>query len=485
MRSRRPHRRLSTLAAALLAGTFGLGISAASADPGDGSGPDGDDRVRTSTSSKAGKGKPAGIGLSGTQLAPDQIGRSANMELLKNVNPAGPLADSTGTDIAFEGNRAYVGNYDGFTIYDVSKPANPRMLSQVVCPGAQNDVSVSGNLLYLGTDSSRSDDSCASTSQPATQKDSWEGIKIFDISDPTNPRYLKAVETSCGSHTQTLVPGDAGTDYLYVSSYAPNAAYPDCAPPHDSISIVEVPKANPTAAKVVSTPNLFPDGGLANTSGCHDITAYPARKLAAGACMGDGIIMDISDPVNPKVVERVTDPNFAFWHSATFNNSGTKVVFTDELGGGGAATCNDAVGPTRGADAIYDLGSDNRLSFKSYFKISRDQFDSENCVAHNGSLIPVKGKDLMVQSWYMGGTSVWDFSDSANPREIAYFERGPAAGDDGGGTWSSYYYNGHIYSSDLGKGLDVLRVTGKDVAPAAGVKMDEFNPQSQPYVPRG
>lgn len=172
MRSRRPHRRLSTLAAALLAGTFGLGISAASADPGDGSGPDGDDRVRTSTSSKAGKGKPAGIGLSGTQLAPDQIGRSANMELLKNVNPAGPLADSTGTDIAFEGNRAYVGNYDGFTIYDVSKPANPRMLSQVVCPGAQNDVSVSGNLLYLGTDSSRSDDSCASTSQPATQKDS-------------------------------------------------------------------------------------------------------------------------------------------------------------------------------------------------------------------------------------------------------------------------------------------------------------------------
>ena len=219
----------------------------------------------------------------------------------------------------------------------------------------------------------------------------------------------------------------------------------------------------------MATPNLFPDGGYTNTSGCHDITVNPARKIAAGACMGDGIILDIKDPVAPKVIDRVRDTtNFAFWHSATFNNAGTKVVFTDELGGGGAATCNAAIGPNRGANGIYDLSKDRKLTFRSYYKIPRHQFDSENCVAHNGSLIPVKGRDVMVQSWYMGGTSFWDFTDSDNPREIGYFERGPNGGPagGGGGTWSSYYYNGHVYSSDLGKGFDVLKIT--DARPEQG-----------------
>jgi hypothetical protein len=305
-------------------------------------------------------------------------------------------------------------------------------------------------------------------------------MKIFDISDVKNPKYIKSVETACGSHTHTVVPGKKSV-YLYVSSYSPRAEFPDCQPPHDSITIIDVPLKSPTAAKVVATPNLFPDGGYTNTSGCHDITAFPAKKLAAGACMGDGIIMDISDPVAPKVVERVTDTvNFAFWHSATFNTNGTKVVFTDELGGGGAATCNEKIGPTRGANGIYDLGKDNQLTFRSYYKIPRHQTDSENCVAHNGSLIPVKGRDVMVQSWYMGGTSFWDFTDSDNPREIGYFERGPAPSGGGGGTWSSYYYNGHVYSSDLGQGFDVMRITDKSLAKAAKVKMKELNVQSQP-----
>jgi hypothetical protein len=430
-----------------------------------------------------------GVGKSGTQLAPDEIGRSANMQHLANVPHSGPLAGSTGTDIAFQDDRAFVGNYNGFVIYDVSKPSSPRMLAQVSCPGSQNDVSVSGNLLYLSTDSSRTDDSCESAPQSATIKESWEGMKIFDISDVRNPKYIKSVETACGSHTHTLVPGGAEKDYLYVSSYSPRETYPDCQPPHDSISIIEVPKANPTAAKVVAEPNLFPDGGTESpdllaggTSGCHDITAYPAKKIAAGACMGDGIIMDIADPVKPKVIERVTDPNFAFWHSATFNQKATKVVFTDELGGGGAATCNAAIGPNRGANGIYTLSADRKLTFKSYFKIKRYQFDSENCVAHNGSIIPVQGRDVMVQSWYMGGTNVWDFTDPENPREIGYFERGPngGAGGGGGGTWSSYYYNGNIYSSDLGKGFDVLKITEKNLKKAADVKMDELNVQSQP-----
>ena len=355
-----------------------------------------------------------GLGLSGTQLEVDQIGYSKNVEHLANIPQVGPFVGQTGSDIAFQGDLAYVGNYAGFQIFDISEPEKPTRLTQVSCPGSQNDITISGNLLYLSTDSSRSDDSCESTTSPVTVKESWEGIKIFDVSDPTAPKYVKAVETKCGSHTNTLVPGGADTDYIYVSSYSPRAEYPDCQPPHDLISIVEVPKADPTAAKVVATPNLFPDGGnpggtngagnsYSATTGCHDITAYPSRKIAAGACMGDGVIMDISDPVAPKVIETVRDTeNFAFWHSATFNNKGTKVVFTDELGGGGAATCNDKVGPTRGANAIYELSDDNQLSFASYYKIPRNQFDTENCVAHNGSIVPLPGRDVMVQSWYQG-----------------------------------------------------------------------------------
>ncbi|PRY58786.1 LVIVD repeat-containing protein [Knoellia remsis] len=423
-----------------------------------------------------------GVGKSGTQLAPDEIGRSANVELLANVPKAGAFASNTayGTDIAFSDDKAYVGNYNGFTVYDISTPASPKVLSQVNCPGSQNDVTISGDLLYLSTDSSRTDDSCESASQSASIKESWEGIKIFDVSNPASPEYVAAVETACGSHTNTLVPG-GDTDYIYVSSYGPRSSYPDCQPPHDAISVIEVPKASPADAKVVSMPVLFPDGGYTNTSGCHDITAYPAKKIAAGACMGDGIIMDISDPVNPTVIERVRDTeNFAFWHSATFNNKATKVVFTDELGGGAGATCNAAVGPTKGANGIYELSADNRLTFKSYFKIPRHQFDSENCVAHNGSLIPVQGRDVMVQAWYQGGLSVWDFTDTENPRELGYFERGPLTPQDLGGSWSAYYYKGYIYSSDIQKGLDVLRVTDPNLRKAASVPMDELNVQSQP-----
>ena len=432
-----------------------------------------------------------GVGLSGTDLAPDQVGRSANIEHLANVPHVGPFVGQFGTDIAFQEDRAYVGNYQGFVIYDISDPSDPQTLSQVNCPGSQNDVTVSGDLLYVSTDSSRSDDSCSSTSQSATIEASWEGIKIFDVSDPTAPVYVTAVETDCGSHTNSLVPGEE-SDYVYVSSYGPNAAYPDCPPPHDSISIIEVPKADPASASVVNVPNLFPDGGnpggtdseghrYGATSGCHDITTFPSRQIAAGACMGDGIIMDISDPVNPVVVERVQDTeNFAFWHSATFNQKGTKVVFTDELGGGGAATCNADIGPTRGANAIYTLSKSNELTFASYYKIPRHQFDSENCVAHNGSIVPVKGRDVMVQSWYQGGVSLWDFTDAKKPRELGWFERGPLAPANVGGTWSAYYYNGYVYSSDIQKGFDVLDLTDPNLKKAKDVTLEELNPQAQP-----
>ncbi|MEU3556507.1 LVIVD repeat-containing protein [Streptomyces fragilis] len=425
----------------------------------------------------------------------DEIVHSDNIEHVSNTPK--DLLPGTNSDLAFQGDYAFSGNYDGFKIFDIKNPKKPKVVAQVLCPGSQNDISVSGDLLFLSTDSSRSDDSCNSTTQPVTEKSSWEGMKIFDISDIRNPQYVASVETACGSHTHTLVP-DRDDVYVYVSSYSPNAAYPDCQPPHDGISVIKVPTDAPETAAIVNFPVLFPgegelgggnpgspvNPGVSRTTGCHDITALPSRKIAAGACMGDGILLDISDPANPKVIEQVQDNvNFAFWHSATFNTDADKVVFTDELGGGGMATCNAEIGPNRGANGIYDLvgkGRNLELRFAGYYKIPRHQAETENCVAHNGSIVPVRGKDIMVQSWYQGGVSVWDFTDSAHPKEIAYFERGPLPNGAGGGTWSTYWYNGYLYSNDMAKGFDVLKLNDRRTNQANGVHLKGLNAQTQP-----
>ncbi|WP_262847831.1 LVIVD repeat-containing protein [Mumia quercus] len=445
----------------------------------------------------------AALDDSDAELGVGEVASSPNMKLLANIPKNGAFASESAyqTDLAFQGDYAFAGNYNGFTVYDIKKADRPKQVAQVVCPGSQNDISVSGNLLVLSTDSSRSNDSCDNVSQPASVKESWEGLKVFDISKPTEPKYVASVETKCGSHTHTLAPSkDKKNLYAYVSSYSPNEAYPDCQRPHDLISVVKIPVKNPAAAAVVAEPVLFPGpdethgGGnppgnySSTTSGCHDITAYPSKDIAAGACMGDGILLDIKDRENPKVIEQVRDTeNFAFWHSATFNNAGTKVVFTDELGGGGGATCNPTVGDEKGANAVYDITKGNKLTFKSYYKIPRTQANTENCVAHNGSLIPIKGKDIMVQAWYQGGISVWDFTDSANPKELAWFDRGPLSAERLvlGGSWSAYYYNGFIYSSDIQQGFDVLQVKDRRLAGAQGYKYDEFNPQMQPEYKHG
>ncbi|MFI5497023.1 LVIVD repeat-containing protein [Actinoplanes sp. NPDC051859] len=433
----------------------------------------------------------------GTPPGVDEVASTPNISQVAYLPKTGPFANSTNSDWAFQGDYAFGGNYNGFTVYNIKNPKAPVVAAQVLCPGSQNDVSVKGNLLFLGTDSQRTNDSCDNVaSTTAAPGDRWEGVKIFDISDPVTPRYLKSIKTDCGSHTQTLVPGKSGDNsaYIYVSSYNLAAAdLPNCALPHDKISIIRVPLSNPTAAAVVATPVLFPDGGhpggpgdeQSPTTGCHDITAYPEKDIAAGACMGDGVLFDISVRSAPRVITTVRDTeNFAFWHSATFNNNATKVVFTDELGGGGMATCNPTIGPDRGADAIYDIvgrGDNRKLEFRSYFKIPRLNTDFENCVAHNGSLIPVPGRDIMVQAWYQGGISVWDFTDSRSPKEIAYWERGPLSATQfvSGGSWSAYWYNGYIYSNDIAKGMDVLELKDIRTNIARKARTGEFNAQTQ------
>ncbi|MBQ0896731.1 hypothetical protein KBX37_27180 [Micromonospora sp. U56] len=479
-----PRRRQLTIVSLAAAGL--LVASVATAPAGNAAVTPDAEAVATATTAPAATATPT--------LGVDEISSSPNLRQIANLPKQAPFNTSAAfnSDMAFQGRYAFVGNYEGFVIYDIVRPSAPKVVSQVLCPGSQNDISVYGDLLFLSTDQGRSNDSCTSERLTETKPESWEGIKVFDISDKANPRYIKAVETDCGSHTHTLVPAkDKKSVYLYVSSYRPLVELPDCQPPHDSISIVKVPLKKPTDAAVVAMPNLFPDGGYEGspghsaTSGCHDITAYPSKDIAAGACMGDGILMDISDREAPRVINRVRDTvNFAFWHSATFNNAGTKVVFTDELGGGGAATCNEVVGPNRGADAIYDItgrGDARTMIFRSYYKIPRANADTENCVAHNGSLIPVFGRDIMVQAWYQGGISVWDFTDSTKPKEIGFWERGPLSATQltTGGAWSTYYYNGHIYSSDIQKGLDVLELNDWRTWTANLVRFRELNVQTQ------
>ena len=437
---------------------------------------------------------------------PGQVAGSPNLRLLSNTPKSG-IAEGVSafnSDLAFVDGYAVQGNYNGFSIWDVRNGGAPKKVGEAACLGAQNDVSAYGDIVITSTDSRRVSEACdapaltgAALSDPTAEY--WEGIRVWSIADKANPKLLANVETDCGSHTNTLVPdAENGRMLVYVSSYSPSAAQKDCRPPHDKISIVEVPDGAEAAAKVVAEPVLFPDGGAERivekstdaypkgrvrcaTAGCHDITAYPAKGIAAGACMGQGVLIDISDPMAPTVTDSVTDPNFTFWHSATFNNAASKVVFTDELGGGGGPTCNPTVGDELGANAIYDIVG-GKLVKRSYYKLPRTQTNEENCVAHNGNLIPnTQGRDIMVQAWYQGGISVMYFTDSANPQEIAWFDRGPLSTEKLvlGGSWSAYYYDGLIYSSDIQQGFDVLKLNDRAIAGSGSDKSRTVNPQSQ------
>jgi predicted nucleic acid-binding Zn-ribbon protein len=500
------------------------------------------------------------------------------------------------SDLAFQGNHLFLGNFYGVSIYDIADPAKAKLLTSLVCPGGQGDVSVYKNLLFMSVempngrldcgsegfppeppspdedkdqdkdkakdsdkdkakdsdqdkDKGQNQDKDQAQSQdkdqdkakdqdkekdqaktkerkrrlPVAQKDRFRGVRIFDISDIQNPKQVAAVQTCRGSHTHTLVtdPNDKDNVYIYVSGTSfvrQTEELEGCSgekPDKDPntalfrIDVIKVPVAAPQEAKIVSNPRIFIDprtgainglnnGGThgkkgaekpADTDQCHDITVYSAIGLAAGACSGNGIVLDIKDPVHPKRLDAVNDPNYSYWHSASFSNDGSKVVFTDEWGGGLGARCRPNDPNKWGADAIFRL-KDDKLSFANYYKLPAAQGDTENCVAHNGSLIPIPGRDVEVQAWYQGGISVMDFTDPANPFEIAYFDRGPI--DPKilvlGGEWSAYWYNGFIYGSEIARGLDVFQLTPtnsltqNEIDAAKTVMVDYLNVQNQQKI---
>jgi hypothetical protein len=438
------------------------------------------------------------------------------------VNPDSAFAGGyTNSDIAFTAGYAIQGNYRGFQIYDIEDPANPTLRVGVVCPGGQGDPSVYGNLLFISVQDRAARIDCGTEGvADSISTERFRGVRIFDISDIRSPRQVAAVQTCRGSHTHTVVedPRDDENVYIYVqgtSGVRPREELEGCSglaeDPNTSlfrIEVIRVPLARPQDAAVVSEPRLFTNeqtGDIAGlwgggdhgpgtqstsaTNRCHDITVYPAIGLAAGACSGNGILLDISDPANPYRIDEVVDPGFAYWHSATFSNDGTKVIFTDEWGGGGQPRCQATDPPTWGANAIFEIVG-RKMLFAGYYKLPAAQTAEENCVAHNGSLIPVPGRDIKVQGWYQGGLSAFDFTDPATPVEIAYFDRGPISNEEmvSGGYWSTYWYNGFIYAGELSRGFDVFRLvpsqylTQNEIDAAAQIRMTEFNAQHQPKI---
>ena len=453
---------------------------------------------------------------------------SWNMRLVSNraraegwFDPAKPGGfEFANSDLAFSGNYVFQGGYAGVQIWDIENPVQPRLRVAIMCPGGQGDVSVYRNLLFMSVEELRGRLDCGTqgVADSVFSTERLRGIRIYDISDIDRPRPITTVQTCRGSHTHTLVsdPTDTANIYVYVSGTGAVRSAKELAgcsgarPEEDPntslfrIDVIRVPLSAPQTARIVSSPRLFADASgsniaalqradsadtlhkLAETSRCHDITAYTAIGLAAGACAGNGILIDIRNPANPRRITEVADPNFAFWHSATFNNAGTKVLFSDEWGGGTQPRCRVTDRRTWGADAIYTL-SNNRLQPAGFYKLSAPQTDTENCVAHNGSMIPVPGRDIMVQAWYQGGISVFDFTDPSKPFEIAFFDRGPLSPTELllGGVWSSYWYNGRIYGSEIQRGIDIFELTPSallsrnEIEAAKLVQMDRFNAQDQ------
>jgi hypothetical protein len=438
----------------------------------------------------------------------------------------------TNSDLAFSKNYVIQGNYSGYQVWDIADPAKPTLTIAYVCPGSQSDVSVYRNLAFVSGEATSGRVDCGLQGVPdSVSRERLRGIRIFEITDIARPRYLTNVQTCRGSHTHTVVsdPKDPDNVYVYVSGSAPIRSpneLPGCSAgtteenPNTAlfrIEVIKVPLAHPEQAAIVSSPRIFTDlaapprhgenpgdappprpagapprpapVGRGGPTQCHDITVYSAIGLAGGACGGYGLLLDVSDPANPKRIGAAADSNFSFWHSATFNNDGTKVLFTDEWGGGSAPRCRSTDKPEWGANAIFTL-TDRQMAFRSYYKLPAAQTQAENCVAHNGSLIPIPGRDVMVQGWYQGGISVFDWTDPDHPKEIGFHDRGPmdATTLQSAGSWWAYWYNGYIVSSEMARGLDIFELkpspflSQNEIEAAKSVHFDFFNAQNQPKL---
>src|SRR2546426_239782 len=519
-----------------------------------------------------------------------------NLRVVSKTRPAEKFAGVTNSDLSFSGNYVIQGNCNGYQVWDIANPKKPRLTVGYLCPASQSDVSVYKNLLFVSGEGMSGRLDCGTQGvHDSVSADRLRGIRIFDISDIANAKYIGNVQTCRGSHTHTVVddPTDQENVYIYVSGSAgvrsPSelSGCSKLAPDQDPnsalfrIEVIKVPLAHPELASIVSSPRIFadlteaathaetpqdiaaaataaataraaggftakvrgmefvlppgfiqpmldsivkarqgtgpptgadsaalrgavqgivdaivggPPPGMKNgvrpgPSQCHDITAYPAIGLAGGACGGYGLLLDIHDVAHPKRIGAVADSNFSFWHSATFNNDGTKLLFSDEWGGGGQPKCRATDKPEWGADAIFTLVHDT-MTFQSYYKMPAPQTPNENCVAHNGSLVPIPGRDIMVQAWYQGGISVFDWTDPAHPKEIAYFDRGPMDSTKfvGAGSWSAYWYNGYIVSSEIARGLDILELqpsgflSQNEIDATKLVHFDYLNVQDQPKL---
>ncbi len=450
-------------------------------------------------------------------LPPEIQAEESDEDVERRFGQRAPFLSFSNTDLAFAGDLMAVGNYHGFNLYRLGD-AEPQLISSVVCPGGQGDVSIIGDLLIMSVQDTRARVDCGRQGvDEEVSEDRFRGIRVFDISNPVAPRQVGQVQTCRGSHTHSVVSSDEESIIVYnsgTSSIRDEEELAGCVvglPGNEdtalfSIDVIEIPVANPAASRIVDSPRVFADDETGRIAGlwaggdhgegtqssrrtdqCHDITVFPSLNLAAGACSGNGIILDITDPRAPVRIDAVVDQGFAYWHSATFNNEGTKVLFTDEWGGGGRPRCRAQDPSDWGANAIYNI-EDGQLEFASYFKIDTAQSEEENCVAHNGSVVPVPGRDIFVQAWYQGGVSVIDFTDSANPYEIAFFDRGPIDPDTMilGGYWSTYWYDGRIYGTEIVRGLDVFELIPSEhlseneiAAAALADQGDFFNPQQQ------
>ena len=452
--------------------------------------------------------------------AEDNASEDDETEADETPYPRSPLLSFSNTDVAFRDDIMVAGSYHGFNIYALGDDGQPDLTASVVCPGGQGDVSIVDDLLIMSVEETRGRVDCGLEGvTDEISEERFRGLRIFDISDLTRPKQVGAVQTCRGSHTHSVVSGPDADGKLIVynsgiSRVRDEEELPGCfdeSPGDDRtalfrIDVIEIPVDNPAASRIIDSPTVFADpetGALAGlwrggdhgentqetyrTDQCHDITVFPSLNLAAGACSGNGILFDITDPRAPERIDAVSDSGFAYWHSATFNNDGSKVLFTDEWGGGTRPRCRTYDPLTWGADAIYDI-VDGKLAFRSHFKMPAPQGETENCVAHNGSIIPVPGRDIFVQAWYQGGLSIIDFTDSANPIEIAYFDRGPIDDTDlvTGGYWSTYWYRGRIYGTEIIRGIDVFALTPSEHLSANEIAAAEmanqgglFNPQRQ------